>query len=126
MTDSLDVLERNALMALTQAQTKLEKIIRSCASRYWNKLCDDIQKASDEGNSKEIYRALNKTVGPKVKNVCLLKQLMGLIIDSAQKMAIWVEHYSELYGEPRSISNTALSSTPNFETMTELDDVATM
>lgn len=65
MTDSLGVFEpliiakrevhkiykkratHNALTAIRQAQTKLQEVNRSCANRYWNKLCDDIQKATD-------------------------------------------------------------------------------
>ena len=118
---------RSSLTALKDAQRELQRTARSCANQYWNKLCDDIQQASDTGNLRELYRGLNKAIGPRAQKVCLLKSAEGaLITDTGQQMSRWVEHYSELYGKPRSISDVALASTPSFDINAELDILLTM
>lgn len=49
-----------------------------------------------------------------------------LITDTGQQMVRWVEHYSELYGQARSINDVALALTPSFDTMAKLDTIPTM
>ncbi|KAK1882549.1 putative 115 kDa protein in type-1 retrotransposable element R1DM [Dissostichus eleginoides] len=118
---------RSSLTALNDAQRELQRTARSCANKYWNKLCDDIQQASDTGNLRELYRGLNKAIGLRAKKVCPLKSAEGaLITDTGQQMSGWVEHYSELYAKPRSISDVALASTPSFDINAKLDNLPTM
>ena len=118
---------RHSLTALKTAQRELQKEARFCANDYWNKLCDSIQLASDTGNLREMYSCLNKAIGPKSKKMCPLKSADGaLITDSDQQMERWVEHYAELYGQPRSISAKALDATPTMDTMSELDNMPTL
>ena len=112
---------------LKVAQRRLRSVTRSCANDYWNKLCDEMQKAADTGNLRELYSGINKAVGPKPRKVCPLESKEGTAItDTNEQLLRWVEHYSELYGEPRQISDIALMSTPKYKTLTDLDDMPTL
>ncbi|XP_063602932.1 uncharacterized protein LOC134778926 [Penaeus indicus] len=84
--------------ALHAAQSELQRTSRACANQFWNTLCDEIQTTADIGNQRKLYLCLRK-----------------------------VEHYSELYGEPRGISAAAaLEATPNLDVMMELDQTPTI
>ena len=114
----------SSLYTLKAAKRQLQKTTRYCANQYWNQLCDEMSRASDTGNLRDLYRGLKKAIGPTVKKVCPLKAADGtLITDLNQQMARWVEHYSELYGQERSITAAALASVPHFSPLDELDAV---
>ncbi|XP_063592483.1 uncharacterized protein LOC134769674 [Penaeus indicus] len=49
-----------------------------------------------------------------------------MITDSNQQLARWVEHYSELYSEPRPIKKEAIEGTPSFPEAQQLDAMPTM
>ncbi|XP_063590147.1 uncharacterized protein LOC134767028 [Penaeus indicus] len=113
--------------ALRAAQSELQRTSRACANQFWNTLCDEIQTAADMGNQRKLYQCLRKAIGPTTKRICPLKSKDGtLIVDPAMQLVRWVEHYSELYGEPRGISAAALEATPNLDVMMELDQIPTI
>ena len=117
---------RSTFEHLRDARRELQRASRSCANKYWNDLCNDIQKASDMGNLRCMYSGLKKAFGPVTKKVCPLKSADGtLLTDTGQQLARWVEHYSELYAAPRQISSVAIASTPSFPPMLELDELPT-
>lgn len=115
---------RNSMKKLTEARSELQRASRFCANRYWNDLCDEMQKASNNGNLRELYQGLKKAIGPSIKKVCPLKGRDGsLLTDTNDQLARWVEHYSELYAAPRGISIEALEETPGLPVMQELDEM---
>jgi len=113
--------------ALKNARSNTQRIARQCANKYWQQLCEGIQRSAETGNIKGMYSGIKKALGPTVKGVAPLKSMLGeKITDRGQQMARWVEHYSELYSRETLVTEAALSSIKNLPIMEELDEVPTL
>ncbi|XP_063606654.1 uncharacterized protein LOC134781365 [Penaeus indicus] len=116
-----------SLDLLKVARSALQKQMNYCANNYWKNLCLEIQNASDLGSFRKLYQGLKKAIGPSTRKVCPLKSSDGtMITDSNQQLARWVEHYLELYSEPRPIKKEAIEGTPSFPEAQQLDAMPTM
>lgn len=74
-----------------------------------------------------LFLNFSPATGPSAKKNCPLKSTTGgLITNSNKQLERSVEHYSVLYVEPHNIRATALTTTPCFDTVVELDVIPTM
>ncbi|XP_047481777.1 uncharacterized protein LOC125034148 [Penaeus chinensis] len=62
----------------------------------------------------------------KPRATCASHDLLKAVRNSNQQLARWVEHYSELYSEPRPIKKEAIEGTPSFPEVQQLDAMPTM
>jgi hypothetical protein len=51
---------RHTLSELNQARNEVQKAARQCANNYWLQLCENIESASDNGNTKGMYEGIKK------------------------------------------------------------------
>ena len=92
------------LNKLRAAKSTLQREARRCANTYWENLCADIQMASDTGDIRRMYEKIRTALGPQINKVAPLKSLSGeQITDKHKQMERWVEHYSCLYSQERSV-----------------------
>lgn len=105
---------------LREAKRKLQRESRKCANEYWNKLCHDIQEASEKGDIKTMYQKIKVALGPQVSKVAPIKSKSGeLIHDKNQQLNRWVEHYSDLYSAEHHLDETL--QLPSLPELTDLD-----
>nr|XP_054750072.1 craniofacial development protein 2-like [Lytechinus pictus] len=80
------------LTALRKARTDVKRVARRCANDYWLGLCQSIQLAADNGNTRGMYAGIKKIFGPTIKKTSHLKSTTGEIItDKKLQMKRWVE-----------------------------------
>ncbi|XP_014788680.1 craniofacial development protein 2-like [Octopus bimaculoides] len=83
---------------LRAAKSNLQKETRKCANQYWDKLCLEIQQASDMGNIRKMYEKIGVAIGLTVSKVAPLKSATDdQLTDKKKQMERWVENYSQLY-----------------------------
>jgi hypothetical protein len=100
-----------------------QKTARQCIRDYWQSLCSWIEKARDAGNIKDMYDAIKTATGPSAQTAGVLKRKDGTTIeDKGQKLARWVEHYSELYGPVGTADLDYINMLPDSTTEHHLDD----
>ena len=110
------------LNKLRAAKSTLQREARRCANTYWENLCADIQMASDTGDIRRMYEKIRTALGPQINKVAPLKSLSGeQITDKHKQMERWVEHYSCLYSQERSVDESLQEVIPQLPEMTELD-----
>ena len=62
---------------LSEAKRKLQRESRRCANEYRNKLCSEIQEASDRGDKRTMYQNIKVALGPQVNKVKPIKSKSG-------------------------------------------------
>ena len=118
---------QKTLEALRRARNKSQELARKCANDYWLQLCTSIEKASVNGNTREMYEGIRQATGPAVKKTAPLKSKTGEVItDSNMQMERWVEHYLDLYSTQNEVSDEAVSSIPSADPKGHLDNIPTI
>ncbi|XP_014767882.1 uncharacterized protein LOC106867510 [Octopus bimaculoides] len=103
---------------LRVSKSNLQKETRKCANQYWDKLCLEIQQASDM----KMYEMIRVPIRPRVSEVAPLKSATGdQLTDKNEQMERWVEHYSKLYTKVRDVDRQLDEAIPQLPEMTELD-----
>ncbi|KAJ8391209.1 hypothetical protein AAFF_G00096380 [Aldrovandia affinis] len=110
------------LQTLRTARRKVQQASRRCATEYWLQLCKSLQSSVDTGNIPGMYYGIKKAMGPTPHTTAPLKSATGeTISDRSKQLDRWVEHYSELYANDRTVSQTALGHVGQLPTMEELN-----
>ena len=110
------------LSHLRAAKRDAQRLARQCANDYWSSLANDIQTASDTGNTKNMFKGLKKAFGPSPAKSAPLKSLSGeLIRDKPKQLERWVEHYGTLYSTQNQVSAAALDSIQDLPVRVDLD-----
>ena len=74
-----------------------------------------------------MYKKIRVALGPQINKVAPLKSSTGQqITDRKEQLDRWVEHYSDLYSEERSVDNSLEEVIPQLPVMTELDAERTL
>nr|XP_054771645.1 uncharacterized protein LOC129279571 [Lytechinus pictus] len=115
------------LTALRKARTDVKRVARRCANDYWLGLCQSIQLAADNGNTRGMYAGIKKIFGPTIKKTSHLKSTTGEIItDKKLQMERWVEHYEELYSREVMVNEATVESIESLPVMEDLDTVPSL
>ena len=118
--------QRN-LQLVRDARNEVQKSARRCANDFWLELCRGIQTAVDTGNIRGMYEGIKKATGPTQTKTAPLKSSSGVIIhDRGKQMERWVEHYSQLYSQENSVSDSAIDNIEAFTVMEELDEIPSL
>ena len=118
--------QRN-LQIVRSARSKVQKMARQCANDFWIELCRGIQTAADTGNIRGMYEGIKKATGPTQSKTAPLKSLSGETIhDRGKQLERWVEHYSQLYSQENTVTETAIDGIETFSVMEELDEIPTL
>jgi hypothetical protein len=113
---------RSAQNELRACRADAQRTARKCAKIYWDSLCSRIEKARDQGNTKEMYSAIKEATGPVSQSCSVLKHRDGSVItDNSEKLDRWIEHYSELYTGESTVCAETLQSLPCELPQTSLD-----
>ena len=82
----------------------------------------DIQSASDMGNTKKVHSLLKTALGPNISKTAKLKSEDGdLIADNEKRLDGWVQHYSKLYSEEIPVKQGLKTVLPSLPELSELD-----
>ena len=115
------------LQIVRTTRSRVQKMARRCANDFWLDLCRGIQTAVDMGNIRGMYEGIKRATGPTQSKTAPLKSLSGEIIhDRGKQLERWVEHYSQLYSQENTVSETAIDAMETFAVMGELDDIPTL
>ncbi|XP_035663411.1 uncharacterized protein LOC118407100 [Branchiostoma floridae] len=115
------------LQVLRTARSKVQRMARQCANKFWLDLCKSIQSSAETGNIRGMYEGIKKAIGPTQNGSAPLKSLPGeTITDRGKQMERWLEHYSELYARENTINETTLDSIETLSVLWELDTVPTL
>lgn len=107
---------------LLAAKSNLQRLTRKCANQYWEKLCSEIQQASDMGNIRKMYEKIRVAIGPTAKKLVPLRSATGeQLTDKKKQIERWVERYSNLYSKERHVDGQLREIIPQLPEMTELD-----
>ena len=110
------------LACLQKARKKAKALCRHCANSYWLELCNNIEQASNSGNTGRMYEGIKKALGPQKIKTAPIKSKEGVpISDSKQQLKRWTEHYLELYSTKNNITEEALHNIPQLSVLDQLD-----
>eukprot|EP00057_Strongylocentrotus_purpuratus_P009763 XP_011664237.1 PREDICTED: uncharacterized protein LOC100887870 [Strongylocentrotus purpuratus] len=110
------------LTALRTARRDVQRVARRCANNYWLSLCQSIQLAADNGNTRGMYAGIKKVFGPTIKKTLQLKGSTGEVItDKKLQMGRWIEHYQELYSREIEVNEATIESIESLPVMEDLD-----
>ena len=110
------------LTALRTARMDAKRVARRCANDYRLSLCQSIQLAADNGNTRGMYAGIKKVFGPTIKKTLQLKASTGEVItDKKLQMERWIEHYQELYSREIEVNEATIESIESLPVMEDLD-----
>ena len=111
---------------LRTAKSILQGEERRCAHEYWINLCEEIQAASDRGDTNTMHSLMKTTLGPAITQLTKLKTENGEPIeDQAEQIERWVQHYSKLYVQDLPEHLGTEEVLPSFGVYAELDEETT-
>jgi len=114
----------SATAAYKATRSDAQRAARKCANDYWSSLAEQIQRSSDTGNLKEMYKGIKTAFGPTANKTAPLKSLSGeLITDRKQQLERWVQHYEALYSTENQVTSEALQSIESLPTMNDIDEI---
>ena len=103
------------LTALRTAGMDAKLVARRCANDYLLSLCQSIQLAADNGNTRGMYADIKKVFGPTIKKTLELKASTGEVItDKKLQMERWIERYQELYSREIEVNEATIESIESY------------
>ena len=105
----------------------LQRKLRELKTRWWSSISAEVQNASAQQDSRQLYGLLRQVFGPPSSSVVPVKSKDGstIIKDSSGIMKRWKEHFGDLFYNPSVVDNTAVESIPQRDLIVELDAVPT-
>ena len=105
---------------LRNARNTSQQTARCCVNKYWVQLCTEIQTCSDTGNIRGMFEGKKKATGPTQSKTS------EVITNSDKQMKRWVEHYLEIYGTDKKVTEAALNAISQLNVLEELDAEPTL
>ena len=76
--------------------------------------CEEVEQASQHGNSHKIFRTIKELCGKFLDNIQCVKNVQGNIIQDKQGIfKRWKEHFETLYNEQNPTDRTVLATLPS-------------
>ena len=109
---------------LKAVKHKIQKCLRSMESSWWENITNEIQHASNIGDTHGLYSLLRKVYGPKSSTVTPLRSKDGLSLIKDEKGILnrWKEHFNDLLNRESIIDESFLDKIPQNEIKWILND----
>ena len=107
---------------LRATRRRVQRESKACANKYWNDVCQSIQRAADMGDTKKMYEGITKATGPVKKKIAPLKGAHGNLTNyKSKQIERWVEHYGNLNGEESEIDIDKMEQLPSLDVIPDLN-----
>ena len=77
---------------------EIKRVARKCKEQWIIDKCEEVEQASQHGNSHKIFRTIKELCGKFPDNIQCVKDIQGNIIQDKQGIfKRWKEHFETLY-----------------------------